>query len=425
MIQAKVKPGKLHGKIAIPSSKSHTLRSLLFALMAKGRSTIAQALPSPDTLNMIEAIRQLGARIDTQDDLLLIDGVDGQLQSPENIIQCGNSGQVLRFIGALSALLPSYTILTGDHSIRHNRPLSPLIEALNQLGAFAASSRLDGYAPLIVKGPLKKGVATLDGADSQPVSGLLILGAFSPLELSVKNGGEKPWIDLTLSWFDKLGIPYENNHYSSYKMKGGSRLKGFEYTVAGDFSSAAFPLVAALLTQSELVLQNIDLNDVQGDRALIPVLQSMGASFESHGSSLHIKKINSLHGKKIDINNFIDALPILAVVGCFASGKTELVNGTIARQKESDRIHAIATELKKMGAQIEEKPDGLVIHPSPLHGHLNLQSHSDHRIAMALSVAALAAEGESLIHDVACVGKSYPTFFDDFRKIGAFMELQK
>jgi len=423
MAKVTIRPGKLHGTIAIPTSKSHTIRALLFALMAKGKSHIQRYLPSPDTAAMIDAIRHLGAQVEVAKDAITVEGVAGKLHPAEDVIQCGNSGQVLRFIGALAALSPTYTILTGDASIRHNRPIKPLLDALQQLGAFASSSRLDGYAPILVKGPLKGGKATLPGEDSQPVSGLLIAGAFSPLELHVTNPGEKPWIELTLSWFDRFGIAYENRNFEHYKMKGGAQIEGFKYGVPGDFSSSAFPLAAGLVTQSEIVLENIDLTDVQGDKAIIPALEAMGAHFESHKNALSVKKGPRLKGTSVDINNFIDALPILAVVGCFATGKTEIFNAAIARKKESDRIHCIATELKKMGADIEEKPDGLIIRPAELHGAPNLQAHHDHRLVMALSVAALAAKGESTIHGIECVAKSYPTFFEDFRALGAQMEI--
>lgn len=424
MVSVKIKPGKLHGHLKVPSSKSHTIRSLLFALMAKGKSRISQPLPSADTFAMLDAIRHLGAKIDMEGGALIVEGVAGKLRPAEDIIQCGNSGQVLRFIGALAALSPSYTALTGDLSIRHNRPVQPLLDGLTQLGALAVSTRLDGFAPIIVKGTVKKGKATISGEDSQPVSGLLMLGAFSPLELHVKNTGEKPWIALTLSWLDRFDIPYENHNFEHYKTKGKTRLDAFEYTVPGDFSSAAFPLIAALITQSEITLDNIDMNDVQGDKAIIKTLESMGARFERHGSKLTTKKTTGLKGARIDVNDFIDALPILAVAACSASGKTEIVNAEIARRKESDRIHCIAHELKKMGANIEELPDGLLIRPAKLHGALNLDSHHDHRLAMALSVAALGAHGDSEIRGVECTEKSYPTFFDDFKKMGAHMELK-
>lgn len=425
MVNVKISPGKLEGKTEIPTSKSHTMRALLFALMAKGKSRIHKPLPSPDTYAMLNAIRYLGAKIDMEGQALVIEGVAGKLHPAEDVIQCGNSGQVLRFIGALSALAPSYTILTGDLSIRHNRPVKPLLSGLTQLGAFAVSSRLDDSAPIVIKGPIKHGKATIEGIDSQPVSALLMLGAFAPIDLHVTKPGEKPWVSVTLSWLDRFDIPYENHNFEHYKTKGHASIKGFDYTVPGDHSSAAFPLVASLLTGSEVILDNIDIKDVQGDKAIIGVLESMGASFEMDGTRLSVKKGHSLRGIKIDVNDFIDALPILAVVGCFAKGKTEIVNAAIARKKESDRIHCIAVELTKMGAKIEELPDGLIVHESNLHGSMDLQSHHDHRLAMALSVAALAAEGESLIHGIECTAKSYPTFYGDMQKLGAKMAIYK
>ncbi len=422
MVKVKITPGKLAGKIAIPPSKSHTIRSLLFALMAKGKSAIRHPLPSPDTVAMIDAIRSLGATIDMEQDTLLIDGTSGKLQPAEDVIQCGNSGQVLRFIGAIAALSESYTILTGDFSIRHSRPVVPLLSALTQLGALATSSRLDGFAPILIKGPIREKTARLDGRDSQPVSGLLMLGAFTPLELHVTHPGETPWVALTLSWFDRLGIAYERRNFEYFKTKGHTSLKAFEYTVPGDFSSAAFPIVAALITGSEIAIDHLDMRDSQGDKAVIAALESMGASFEWDKNQLIIKRGSTLKGARLDINDFIDALPILAVAACFANTETEIVNAAIARQKESDRIHCIIQELKKMGGDLEERPDGLIIRPSSLHGASNLQAHHDHRLAMALSVAALSAEGPSTLHGVECTAKSYPNFFEHFAHLGAKLE---
>lgn len=421
-----IRPSSLSGRIMIPPSKSHTLRALVFAFMARGISHIRNYLPSPDTRSMIDAIRLLGAIVDISSKEIAVDGRGGDLIPAENVIDCGNSGQVLRFIGAIAALLPSYTILTGDHSIRHNRPIKPLLDGLEQLGAFAVSSRQDGYAPIIIRGPIKGGKAVIPGEDSQPVSGLLIAGSFGqhPLELHVTNPGEKPWIALTLHWLKKLGIPYVNNHFERYAIQGRAQLEHFDTTISGDFSSAAFPIAAALLTHSELTLHPIDMEDPQGDKAIIPLLQEMGAHFEFDASAqtLTVKKGGPLKGRRIDCNDFIDALPILAVIGCFAEGQTELVNAAIARKKESDRIHCIAKELKKMGADLEERPDGLLIRPTKLKA-ANLETHRDHRLVLALSVAALAASsGESVIDGVFAAEKTYPSFCEDFQAIGAKIE---
>ncbi len=186
----------------------------------------------------------------------------------------------------------------------------------------------------------------------------------------------------------------------------------------GDFSSASYPIAAAIVTGSELTLHNLDMSDVQGDKKLIDLLVQMGANILIEKNTLIIKKATSLHGRKIDINNFIDMITILPVIASFAEGKTEICNGAIARTKESDRISAITAELRKMGAIIEEKEDGMIITPSVLSG-AKLESHADHRMALALSVAALAAEGESEIDGVSCIDKTYPTFQRDFQALGA------
>ncbi len=420
----RIQPSRVKGSLAVPPSKSHTIRAILFGALAEGKSAIRHPLDSPDTDAMIHAVAALGAKIARDKDSLVIEGFGGRPRVPDNVIESGNSGQVLRFIGALGGLMPHYTVITGDASIRHNRPVKPLLSAMAELGAFAESARGDGYAPIIVKGPFTKQKASLEGADSQPVSGLLIAAAFAshPIELTVINPGEKPWIDLTLDWLRKLGIPYSMRDYAWYRMEGGARIQGFSYDVPGDFSTAAFPIAAALLTGSELELANLDMGDVQGDKAIIRVLQEMGAVFDidSKRRTLKVKK-SHLKGIRIDINDFVDALPILAVVGCFAEGKTEIVNAAIARKKESDRIHAIAHELKKMGAKIEERPDGLVIEHSILRGAV-LDTYHDHRLVLSLSVAALAAESPSVVCNVECAAKTYGSFFEDFRGIGARLE---
>ncbi len=421
----KISPSVLSGHIAITPSKSHTLRAIFFGALACGSSTIEDFLPSPDVDAMIQAVTLLGASIQTQKNILTIQGFAGKPTLADNVIDCGNSGIVLRFVAAIASLMPHYTVLTGDASIRHNRPMQPLIDALTQLGAVAISTKNDGFAPVIIQGPWTQSKATLNGADSQPVSALLIAAAFAPhpTEIEVIDPGERPWIDLTLSWFDLLKIRYERTGYTKFKIEGGTQLNAFSYRVPGDFSSAAFPLVAALVTQSELTLSNLDLQDIQGDKAIIHLLQQMGARFsiDSIKREIKVEKGFKLKGTKIDINDCIDALPILSVMGCFAEGQTEIYNGALARNKESDRIHSMKVELEKMGAHIEEKEDGLIIHQSPLRG-AELETYSDHRILFSLSVAALAANGHTTIHGTQCGAKTIPSFFEDFLAIGAKFE---
>lgn len=418
-----VKRSTLTGTITIPPSKSHTLRAIIFALMAKGKSTIRNFLASSDSVAMIKAVESFGAKVSRFTEHLEIDGVGGDLKCAEDVIDCQNSGIVLRFIGAIAALTDRYTILTGDQSIRHKRPVLPLLQALSELNVMAVSSRLDGYAPIIIKGPIKPGKTTLEGQDSQPVSGLLIALSFATGTsiVDVQHPGEKPWIDLTLNWFDRLGIKYKNDNYKRYEIAGNASYNGFNVHIPGDFSSAAFPIAAAILSGSEVTLKNLDLRDVQGDKKFVHVLKEMGAQIEEIENGLQVKKGPTLKGMKIDVNDFIDTVPILAVLGCFSEGRTEIVNAAIARQKECDRLHAITTELKKMGAKIEEKEDSLIIHPSKLIG-AKLHTYHDHRMVMALTVAALQAEGESVINGVDAVKKTYPSFLEDFNQLGARIE---
>ncbi len=422
MADLRIHPSRLKGEIVIPSSKSHTLRAIVFAFLAKGVSVIEKILPSPDTEAMIRAVTLLGAEVTRDGQTLKVKGVAGQPKVADDVIQCGNSGQVLRFIGAISALNPAYTILTGDASIRHSRQVAPLLTGLSELGAIALSSRGDGYAPILIKGPLTRNMATIEGQDSQPVSGLLMAAAFAPhpIDLHVVNPGEKPWVSLTLDWFSRLGIPFTASDFTHYRMQGSAKIDAFHYIVPGDFSSLAFPIAAALITDSELVIRNVDMSDIQGDKIVISHLRQMGAKIDLilEEKTLIVRRGSLLKGMRIDINDCIDALPILAVVGCFAEGKTEIFNGSIARKKESDRIALMASELKKMGGKIEEREDGLVIESCPLQGAY-LETHNDHRLALSLSVAAFGAFGESVIANVECVDKTYPSFYSDFIGLGA------
>lgn len=420
-----VKKSSLCGEIAIPASKSQTLRAILFASLAKGNSFIDNYLDSPDTHAMIEACRLFGACIEVSKTSLNITGCSGKIECFEDVINAGNSGIVLRFCSAVGALANKGAVVTGDYSIRHQRPMKQLIDGLCQLGGQVTSMRGDDFAPVIIQKPIVGGKAVIFGEDSQPVSALLIAAAFAsrPTELKVVNPGEKPWVALTLDWFDRLGIVYENNNFCCYRLQGLSSIEGFHYTVPADISSAAFPIGAALVTGSEITLKGIDFDDKQGDKALISVFQKMGAKIEidREKKSLYVRKGSELFGVDVDINDFIDALPILSVVACFAKGQTTIYNASIAKQKECNRIACIASELKKMGANVTETQDGLKIQKSEL-TCANLYSHKDHRMAMALAVAGLAAFGKTTISSVECVCKTYPFFLEDFKKLQANIE---
>jgi 3-phosphoshikimate 1-carboxyvinyltransferase len=417
-----VTKSRLKGEITTPPSKSHTLRAILFGSFGKGKSIIHNPLPSTDADAMIQACQNFGADIHVSSQKIEINGINGQFTHAKDVINAGNSGIVLRFCSALGALAHHPVVITGDHSIRYQRPMSPLLEGLTQLGVKTATMRNDGYAPVIIQGPIKNGKAVIHGTDSQPVSALLIAGAFAdtPIEIDVLNPGELPWVGLTLNWFDRLGIPYENHSFNRYRLFGNSRFDGFDYHVPGDFSSAAFPIAAALITNSEIMLKNIDMNDCQGDKELIYILQQMGAHIQINekDKTLHVRSGSHLKGLCIDINNYIDAITIIAVIACYAEGETHIHNAAVAKQKECNRIQCITKELRKMGADITETEDGLIIKNSALKG-ASVHSHHDHRMAMSLAVAAMGAEGQTCISDVDCISKTFPGFFQEFHSLGA------
>ena len=420
-----VKSGCLAGEIAAPPSKSQTLRSILFGSLAKGKTVIDNYLLSPDTNAMVEGCRLFGAKIAVTPKQIIIEGTGGEIAFAEDVIYAGNSGIVLRFCTAIGALSSRPVVLTGDKSIRYQRPMKQLLKALRDLGVKASSMRGDDYAPVIIEGPMKAGVAFLSGEDSQPVSALLIAAAFSkgPVEINVENPGEKPWIALTLSWFQRLKIPYKHEGFTRYHMEGSAKIPGFIYTPPGDFSSAAFPIAAALITNSDLTVKNLDMEDPQGDKALIFVLQKMGAKIEIDEKErlLRVKKGGSLTGIIVDINDFVDAVTILAVIACYASGKTLIKGAAVAREKECNRLKSIAEQLGKMGGEIMETEDGLEVIGGPLKG-ASVDSCGDHRMAMSLAIAALGAEGKTLVSSTQCVSKTFPSFLQDFQALGANME---
>ena len=404
----RISTSRLSGRISLPPSKSHTMRSLILAAQASGKSRLLNPLPSPDTKNMIKALQCLGVPIKEADHL----EVHGGLKHEPVKIDVGNSGLVYRFITAMAALGDQEVQVTGDHSIRTRRTIKPLLSAIEQLGGKAKVEN----GVVTVQGPIRAGHATLDGSASQPISALLMTAPFLEGEttLTVENPGEKPWIDLTLHWLKKMNVTVEHKGYSEYRISGGHKPKPFEITIPSDWSAATFPIVAALITNSPLQIDGLDLDDAQGDKKIIEWLAP-------HIQGNLFVRPGPISGGTIDVNDCIDSLPILAVLGCFAQSPLHLVNAKIARQKESDRLHAITVELRKMGGIVLEFEDSLTIYPSKLHG-ASLESHADHRIAMALAVAAMGASGASEIKGASCIEKSFPNFVEAFQGVGAHIE---
>lgn len=413
--------GGLHGTAKIPPNKSHSFRALIMAGLAEGTSKIIAPAVSNDWMFGTEALEMFGAVVEPHaKDVWEVTGTGGKLKTPEDVINCGNSGIILRFFTALASCCEGYTVLTGDESLRHIRPMGPLVDAINQLGAWAVCTKSDGHAPVVVRGRLRGGRAELDGADSQPVSGLLIASclADAPTELIVRNPGEKPWVGVTLDWLDRVGAEYSNENFEHYRVRGQSCWQGFEYAVPRDWSGALYPIVAALITpDSEIRVPGMDMDDPQGDKRVVDVLREMGGNIEIEDGCL-VARSSTLTGRTIDCNDFIDQLPILAIVGAVADGETTLTNASICRGKECDRIKAMAESLAAMGVDIREQEDGLVIRKSPLQG-ARLKSYHDHRMVMSLTVAALVAGGRTIIEDCTCVKKTFARFPEQMMALGA------
>jgi 3-phosphoshikimate 1-carboxyvinyltransferase len=415
----------LSGSVKVPANKSHSFRALVMAALAEGPSKIHGPAMSNDWMRGVEALEMFGAKVTPHQGLWEITGTGGKLRTPDDIVDCGNSGIILRFFMALAGCCEGYTILSGDESLRHIRLCQPLIDALNKLGAWAVSSKGDGHAPVVVRGRLRGGSAEIDGIDSQPVSALLIASALAdaPTELIVKRPGERPWIGMTLDWLTRVGIEFSNDKFQRYRVRGNGKWKGFEVSIPLDWSAALYPIAAAVLTpQSEVQIAGLDPNDSQGDRMVIDVLRSMGADIGFKDGRL-IARSSHLCGRTIDCNDFIDQFMLLAVVGACAEGETVLTNAQVARHKECDRIAEMCKALAAMGANVQERPDGLVVRQSRLHG-ANLDSHNDHRMVMTLAVAGMIADEQTQINGIECVKKTFPDFVGQMQGLGADMQTQ-
>lgn len=416
----------LKGSVRCPPNKSHSFRALIMAALAEGTSTIHSPAISNDWMRGVEALEMLGARITPKAEKTWeIVGTGGTLTTPEDVIDCGNSGIILRFFMGLGACCEGYTVLTGDESLRHIRICQPMIHALNALGAWAVSTKGDGHAPIVVKGRLKGGRAELDGIDSQPVSALLLASALAdaPSEIVVRRAGEKPWVAMTLDWMRRCGVEFSNENYERYRVRGKSRWNGFDVTIPLDWSAALYPIAAAVLTPgSEVHLPGMDFGDSQGDRLVVNVLREMGAKIDVTPAGV-IARSSKLTGRVIDCNDFVDQFMLLAVIGACAEGETVLTNAEVCRYKECDRIAEMAIALKSMGADVRERPDGLVIRKSQLHG-ANLDSREDHRMVMTLTVAGMVARGTTTVSDIECVKKTFPAFVDQMQGIGVDLQTE-
>jgi 3-phosphoshikimate 1-carboxyvinyltransferase len=409
----------LEGVVSAPPSKAYTHRMLIAASLSNGTSQIFNPLFSDDTQATLEAVKAFGAVTELHENRWTIHGQE-KLKPPDHPIDCRESGSTLRFMIPVAALAPGPSTFLFWAPFER-RPVAPLLESLKELGVESAVQ--SGSSVEVCGGGIRGGRTSMRGdISSQFISGLLFAcpKAKEDTEIAVTTKLEsKGYVEMTLEVLVKHALEGAvNNDLSRLWIPSNQSYIPCDHTVPGDFSSAAFLLAAAAVTSSRVIVKNLEYQTAQGDRAILGVLEEMGASVKIGNDSVDVEG-GQLVGVDIDAKDIPDLVPVCAVLACYAEGRSEIYNAKRLRYKESDRLDSVSTELKKMGADIIVNEDGLTINGScPLHG-ATVDPHNDHRIAMACAVAAFGAEGETKIQNVECINKSYPQFFSDLRLLGA------
>ena len=414
-----VNSSALRGTVDIPGSKSHTIRAVAIAALADGESEIRCPLESADARAAFSAYRAFGATITEEANLWRVRGTGGSPALPDNVIDTGNSGTTMNIaLGTAALVTGGLVVLTGDEQVRR-RPCGPLAQSLNDLGASVRATRGTPCPPYVVEGPLKGGTTTIEAMTSQYVTSLLLNGALADgdTRIIVPLMHEKPYVTMTLDWLARQGVKVTcDDDYTEFHVPGGQRYAPVMRRIPGDFSSATFFLAAGALPGNDVLSQGLDMTDTQGDKAVVDYLKAMGASVTVEGEGIRVKSAG-LKGCELDLNATPDALPMMAALACFAEGTTRLVNVPQARLKETDRIAVMRAELSKLGAKIEEREDGLVIHQSTLKA-APVEGHGDHRIVMSLAIAATQIPGITEIHGAEAMRITFPTFVEAVSGLG-------
>jgi len=422
--------GPLRLTVRPPGSKSLTSRALVCAALAEGESLLGGALDSEDTRAMIESLRRLGIGIERgpEQDSLRVVGCGGRFSTSAEIVtlHVGDSGVTARFLTALTALGRGTYRLDGSPRMRQ-RPIEDLLDALRQLGAQAASEAGDGCLPVIVHGRgLRGGRATVSGrVSSQFLSGLLLAAPYADADVELIVEGDlvsRPYIAMTSAVMGAFGVEVcgagvppalcsrDGRTTKRFSIAAPRHYVAQRYAIEPDASAAGYFFAAAAITQGEATVLGLSRESLQGDIAFCECLRQMGCDVRYDADRITVAG-RPLRGVDIDMNAMSDMTPTLGVVALFAEGPTVIRNVAHIRHKESDRIHALAVELRRLGAEVVERDDGLTITPGPLHG-AEVETYNDHRMAMSLSLVGLAVPG-MVVRNPACVAKTYPGFFRD------------
>ncbi|MGL4773499.1 MAG: 3-phosphoshikimate 1-carboxyvinyltransferase [Clostridium sp.] len=418
----KVYPNKLQGEVNIPPSKSMAHRAIICAALSDGSSIVDNIDLSDDMIATIDGMRALGAIINVKEGYLEIKGLNSEEANEtrefERVIDCNESGSTLRFIIPVALTHEGTSRFVGKGNLG-KRPLDIYYEIFEKQGI--EYSKKPDNLDLVVKGALKGGEFKVKGnVSSQFISGLMfalpLLNEDSKIIITTELES-KGYIDLTLSVMKDFGIEIINKNYKEFIIKGNQMYSSTLYRVEGDYSQGAFFLCADALG-SKVVVRDLKEESLQGDSEVIDILKKLGAAIGKSGNNI-IAYEKLLRGYKIDGAQCPDIIPILAGVATLAKGRTEFINIGRLRIKECDRLSAVAIELRKLGAKIEELEDGLIIDGvEELKGGCEVWSHKDHRIAMMLAIMATRCRFPIVIKDYECVSKSYPNFFKDFVSLG-------
>lgn len=409
---------KLSGKIIIPSSKSQTIRALLISVFSRGVSYIKHPLISDDTESCINAVKAMGADVNIlENGDITVDATYAFSDMDELSIDAGNSGTTEYLSLPMLSSLGIQVNIDGDEMLR-KRPLKPLLDALESLGAETEST--NGFPPASIRGPLDGGECTIECKTSQYLSGLLLGAPLAICDSHIKCSVlfEKPYVKMTLKWLDYQGIKYRiSDDLEEVWVKGGQSYKPLDTYIEGDFSSASFFFVAAAIHGTEVTVEGLDKNSTQGDKEILNILEKMGCSIKWNGMAVTVKGPEKLKGGVFDLNAIPDTLPALSVAAAFAEGDTILENVEQARIKETDRIKVMRENLNELGVEAEERRDALIIHGNGSVKGGKAKGYGDHRVIMALAILGTRTEEETEIDDVSAASVTFPTFFDLLEKL--------
>lgn len=418
------KTDSIEGVIKAPPSKSYTHRGFIIASLAEGESIIRDPLYSEDTLASLDACRAFGCDIEVNGDECVVQGREGIILTPDDVVNVKNSGTTLRIMTSVSSLAPGYTVLTGDESLR-KRPMQPLLDSLHDLGVTAFSTRENGMPPVVIKGGLKGGITRIKGdLSSQFISSLLITSPYAQEPVDIHVTGDfisKPYVDMTIDVMKKFGVEIDYNRKDKSFHIIPQKYKCTRYTVEGDYSSASYIIAAAAVLESEIKIKNLFTNSKQGDKLILDIVEKMGTSVKFKKDEIIIFGHGEINGTEVNLKNAPDLLPTVAVLGALAEGVTTITGVEHARYKETDRIHTCALELSKLGVSVKEQTDGLIIKGGARGGIVD--SHMDHRLVMALSIVGLKV-GDVTIKNPAVYEVSFPNFPDLMNKLGCRLVMQ-